>query len=234
MSGLAVKNLEAGYGAFQALFGLSLTAEAGVGRRSSARPRREGRCVRAIVGHVDVSAGEIEVGGSSVLGRRTFKRARSGIALVPEGRNVFGSLTVLDNLRVGAHTRRTGRWDLDAILETFPLLREHLHRPAGVLSGGQKQAVAIGRALMSNPDLLLLDEVSLGLAPIVVRDLYRSIRSVADTGTTVLVVEQDITQALEFADTVHCLLEGCIALSGRPDELTLDEIRAAYFGTVVR
>ncbi len=231
---LDVTGLSAGYGPFQALFDLTLHAPAG-SRTAIVGANGAGKStlLRAILGQVTVTGGDIAFDGRSLRGVRPHRRAKAGIALVPEGRHVFGDMSVADNLRVGAHLGRSGRWDLDAVLGAFPLLAELLDRPAGVLSGGQKQALAIGRALMANPRVLLLDEVSLGLAPIVVRDLYASVAEIAATGTTVIVVEQDLTQALGFADHVHCLLEGRIVLSGSPDELSLDEIRDAYFGVRV-
>ncbi|MGH1504160.1 MAG: ABC transporter ATP-binding protein [Acidimicrobiales bacterium] len=231
---LDVTGLSAGYGPFQALFDLTLHAPAG-SRTAIVGANGAGKStlLRAILGQVTVTGGDIAFDGRSLRGVRPHRRAKAGIALVPEGRHVFGDMSVADNLRVGAHLGRSGRWDLDAVLGAFPLLAELLDRPAGVLSGGQKQALAIGRALMANPRVLLLDEVSLGLAPIVVRDLYASVAEIAATGTTVVVVEQDLTQALGFADHVHCLLEGRIVLSGSPDELSLDEIRDAYFGVRV-
>ncbi len=231
---LDATGLSAGYGPFQALFDLTLHAPAG-SRTAIVGANGAGKStlLRAILGQVTVTGGDIAFDGRSLRGVRPHRRAKAGIALVPEGRHVFGDMSVADNLRVGAHLGRSGRWDLDAVLGAFPLLAELLDRPAGVLSGGQKQALAIGRALMANPRVLLLDEVSLGLAPIVVRDLYASVAEIAATGTTVVVVEQDLTQALGFADHVHCLLEGRIVLSGSPDELSLDEIRDAYFGVRV-
>jgi branched-chain amino acid transport system ATP-binding protein len=149
---------------------------------------------------------------------------------VPEGRRLFPSLTVEENLLVGGHARRPGRWDVDRVLDVFPLVRPLLRRPADVLSGGERQAVAIGRALMANPRLLLFDEVSLGLAPIVVKQLYAALPAVVAGGTTVLIVEQDIGQALAVADRVVCLLEGRVSLEGRPGDLDRFRITEAYFG----
>ncbi len=149
---------------------------------------------------------------------------------MPEGRHLFPSLSVEENLLVGGHTRRPGLWTVDRVVETFPLVGPLLRRPAGVLSGGEQQAVAIGRALMANPRLLLLDEVSLGLAPVAVKALYAALPSILGEGTTVLLVEQDIGQALTVADRVVCLLEGRISLEGTPAGLQRAQITAAYFG----
>jgi branched-chain amino acid transport system ATP-binding protein len=150
---------------------------------------------------------------------------------VPEGRRIFPSLTVDENLRVGAYRRRKGPWSVRRVYELFPLLGQLAQRSAAVLSGGEQQALAIGRALMSNPRLLLLDEVSLGLAPIVVRQLYAAFPAILTSGATMLLVEQNIDQALSTADRVYCLLEGRIVLSGRPAELDRHHITSAYFGS---
>jgi branched-chain amino acid transport system ATP-binding protein len=151
-----------------------------------------------------------------------------GIALVPEGRRLFPSLTVEENLRV-AEARR-GRWNVQAVLELFPLLQPRRHAVAANLSGGEQQAVAIGRALMSNPRVLLLDEVSLGLAPIVVDAVYRSLAGIISEGTTVLLVEQDLARALKVAGRVVCMLEGRVVLEGKAASLDRDQVVNAYFG----
>jgi branched-chain amino acid transport system ATP-binding protein len=132
---------------------------------------------------------------------------------------------------MGARVRRKGPWDLDAIYELFPLLERARKRPAAAVSAGEQQAVAIGRALMTNPELLLLDEVSLGLPPIVVSQLYDTLAGVIESRATVVLVEQDVGRALDCADRLYCLLEGRVSLTGRPAELGRDELRAAYFGT---
>jgi branched-chain amino acid transport system ATP-binding protein len=153
-----------------------------------------------------------------------------GIALCPEGRRLFRSLTVEENLLVGGHTKRPGPWDLAAVYELFPLVADRRARIAANLSGGEAQAVAIGRALMSNPRLLLLDEVSLGLAPVVVGQLYQALPRITTGGTTVLVVEQDVRQAVSVADRVQCLLEGRTVLEGAAASVTREQVAAAYFG----
>ncbi|MEM9612341.1 MAG: ABC transporter ATP-binding protein [Actinomycetota bacterium] len=234
MSHISIEGLNAGYGQFQALFDLDLEVLAG-SRTAIIGANGAGKStlLRSIVGQVDIRSGSIRIDGRDLGASRTHRRAGAGVALVPEGRHLFATLTVRDNLLVGAHTRRPGPWNLDAVLDTFPLIRPLVGRRADGLSGGEKQAVAIGRALMSNPNVLLLDEVSLGLAPVIVGDLYAAIADVADAGTTVVVVEQDIIQATAFADVVHCLLEGRVVLSGPPGELELDDIRNAYFGVAV-
>jgi branched-chain amino acid transport system ATP-binding protein len=152
-----------------------------------------------------------------------------GIALVPEGRRLFPGLTVEENLKVAAGNRR-GPWNVRSVLEIFPLLQPRLHLAAANLSGGEQQAVAIGRALMSNPRLLLLDEVSLGLAPVVVDSVYRSLAGIIAEGATVVLVEQDLTRALKVADRVVCMLEGRVVLEGEAKSLDRDAVVNAYFG----
>jgi branched-chain amino acid transport system ATP-binding protein len=156
---------------------------------------------------------------------------RLGIAMVPEGRKLFPSLSVEENLLIGAYGRRSaGYWRLETVHALFPILKERARAPSQALSGGEQQMAAIGRALMSNPRLLLCDEISLGLAPRVIRDIYAALRHVRQAGTSIVLVEQDIAQAMREADRVYCLQEGRLSLSGRPRELTRDQIHAAYFG----
>ena len=158
------------------------------------------------------------------------KRVGLGISYVPEGRWVFPSLTVQENLQVGAHSKRSGVWTMDKVYELFPLLSRLRRRQASSLSGGEQQALAIGRGLMANPRLLLLDEVSLGLAPVVVEKIYQAVPAIVAAGTTLILVEQDVGQAMTFADRITCMLEGRQVLEGRPSEITHEEIFAAYFG----
>ena len=152
------------------------------------------------------------------------------MALIPEGRRIFPSLSVEENLRVGAFARRPGPWDLASVYDLFPLVSDRRNRMGGHLSGGEQQATAIGRALMSNPRLLLLDEASLGLAPVVVKHIYNAIPQITARGTTVLLVEQDLGQALQVSDRVQCLLEGRTVLEGAAAQVTRQEIADAYFG----
>jgi branched-chain amino acid transport system ATP-binding protein len=153
-----------------------------------------------------------------------------GVALVPEGRRLFPSLTVEENLLIGGQIRRPGPWTLERVYALFPILRERRDQPAPSLSGGQQQMVAIGRALMSNPKLLLCDEISLGLAPVVIRDIYAQLPAIVTEGTSLIIVEQDIVQALKAARHVYCLQEGRVALEGEASALTRERIAAAYFG----
>ena len=151
--------------------------------------------------------------------------------MVPEGRRLFPSLSVEENLLVGTYGRQTnGFWNLDTVYDLFPVLRERRKNPGTALSGGQQQMVAIGRALMSNPEVVLFDEISLGLAPVIIKDIYTALPRIKDAGASVIVVEQDIGQALKVADRAYCMMEGRVTLSGRPDELRRDAIHEAYFG----
>ena len=228
---LEIRGLDAGYGDFQALFGVDVSVTEGqtlavIGANGAGKTT----LLRAIAGIVPARAGTIEFAGADLTAIPAHRRAGAGVALVPEGRALFPSLTVRENLEIGAYARRPGPWTVGRVLDTFPLLERLLARPSNVLSGGEQQAVAIGRALMANPRLVLLDEVSLGLAPIVVKQLYAALPAIAAAGTTTLVVEQDIGQATAVADRVVCLLEGHVSLEGAPAELSREQIAAAYFG----
>lgn len=184
----------------------------------------------ALAGLLPVSQGEIRLCGETITRVPTHRRVAKGITLTPEGRRIFPSLTVKENLLVGAYRNRRGPWDLAAVCDLFPIVAERLDRFGGNLSGGEQQATAIGRSLMGNPQLLMLDEASLGLAPVAVHQIYDAIPRITERGTTVLVVEQDLTQALRVADRVHCLLEGRTVLHARATEVSRDQIAAAYFG----
>jgi branched-chain amino acid transport system ATP-binding protein len=228
---LVVEDLSAGYGDFQALFDLRLSLEEGetlaiIGANGAGKTT----FLRALAGVVPPMSGSVRFAGEDLLAIPAHRRVAQGISMVPEGRLLFPSLNVRENLLVGAYGRRPGDWDLDRVLEVFPLLGPLLDRPSDVLSGGEKQAVAIGRALMANPRLMLLDEVSLGLAPVVVKQVYAALPAITGSGTTVLVVEQDIGQATAVADRLICLLEGRVSLEGAPGELEREQITDAYFG----
>src|SRR3954451_24498692 len=229
MSILEVRELDVRHGLLQAVRGVSLSLDAGetlalVGANGAGKST----LLRAIAGAPPFPvSGSIVFDGADVTRMRAHDRVRNGIALVPEGRLLFPSLTVEENLLVA---RRPGDWNVDRVVEAFPILRERRRHRAATLSGGERQACAIGRALMSNPRLLLLDEVSLGLAPVAVEDVYRSLRTVIEAGATVLLVEQDLTRALATAGRVMCMLEGQIVLEGRSGELTREQITDAYFG----
>jgi branched-chain amino acid transport system ATP-binding protein len=183
-----------------------------------------------IAGLMSTRHGDLRFEDRSVVRVPAHERVRRGISLVPEGRRIFPSLSVEENLLIGRVGHRRGRWTVATVKELFPLLAERARRSGAVLSGGEQQALAIGRALMANPRLLLLDEVSLGLAPVVIKQLYAALPAIAAAGTTILLVEQNIEQALRAADRVYCLLEGRISLAGRPAELDRAAITSAYFG----
>jgi branched-chain amino acid transport system ATP-binding protein len=173
----------------------------------------------------------VRLGGRDIGALPAYEIVKLGVALVPEGRRLFSSLSVEENLLVGAYGRHIdGPWDLATVYRLFPVLRERRSAPSTALSGGQQQMVAIGRSLMSNPRILLCDELSLGLAPIVIRDIYAALADIKKRGTSVVLVEQDLVHAMSVADRAYCFQEGRVSLTGRPQELTRDAIHAAYFG----
>jgi branched-chain amino acid transport system ATP-binding protein len=228
---LSVEGQEARHGLLHAVRDVSLEVAEGetvaiVGANGAGKTT----LLRSLAGAHRPSAGRVVLAGEDVTRMPAHRRVKRGIALVPEGRRLFPELTVEENLRVAAGVRRPGPWDVAAVLEAFPLLKPLRHKRAASLSGGEQQATAIGRALMSNPRLLLLDEVSLGLAPVVVDGVYRSLTGLLEAGTTVLLVEQDLSRALAVADRVVCMLEGRFVLEGTPGELTREQVMEAYFG----
>jgi branched-chain amino acid transport system ATP-binding protein len=221
------------YGDLQAIFGVSFSlAQGETVAVLGANGAGKSTLLKAITGLLPITGGDVRYAGKSLHGVPAHRRAGMGIALVPEGRRLFASLTVEENLLVGGHRAQPGPWNRRSVYELFPMLQPLRRRPASVLSGGEQQAVAIGRALMSNPRLLLLDEVSLGLAPIVVKQLYAALPAITASGATVLVVEQDMRQALAVADRVHCLLEGRTVLDAHVSQVTADQVANAYFGTI--
>ena len=231
MSLLSVHDLTAFYHDFQALFGISLHVDAGeVVAIIGANGAGKSTFLRAVVGLNASPPEAVRFDGRPIGGRPTHDIIALGIALVPEGRRIFPSLSVEENLLIGAHRRRPGGWSLARVYELFPVLRERRAMSGIALSGGQQQMLAIGRGLMANPRLLLLDEVSLGLAPAVVQDIYRALLAIVSEGTTTLFVEQDVGRALGVCDRLYCFQEGRISLEGRPRDLTRAQIAAAYFG----
>ena len=186
--------------------------------------------LRALAGAHRPAAGRILFEGEDITSMPAYVRVARGIALVPEGRRLFPSLTVEENLLVGAYRGRPGRWTLARVYDLFPVLAERRRQPGPNLSGGEQQMLAIGRGLMGNPRLLLVDEISLGLAPIVVRGLYRVLRTIAAEGTTTLVVDQDVSQIMDLAQRVYCFRKGAVSLEGRPADLTRARLASAYFG----
>jgi branched-chain amino acid transport system ATP-binding protein len=222
---LELRAIDAFYGDFQALFGVSLKV-AVIGANGAGKST----LLKSIAGMMAPRRGDIVFDGQPVGGAPAFDVLRRGIALVPEGRRLFPSLTVEENLLIGGQSARPGPWSLTRVYDLFPVLAERRHLLAPSLSGGQQQMCAIARALMSNPRLLLCDEISLGLAPIIVRDIYARLPAIVAEGLSLIVVEQDIAQALKAAAQVYCLQEGRIALQGNAAELTRESISAAYFG----
>lgn len=229
---LETRGLTAQYGQFKALFGVDIAVSAGecvaiIGANGAGKTT----LMRSITG-VLRNAPEMILHNGEPIGALTADRIlQRGIAMVPEGRKLFPSLSVEENLLIGGQVRKgTGRWSLDEIYSLFPILKERRNSPGTALSGGQQQMVAIGRALMSNPDLLLCDEISLGLAPVVIRDIYAALPAIRATGAAVVIVEQDISRALAVADRVYCMMEGRVTLTGPAKDVSREAIHAAYFG----
>ena len=230
MTLLRVEGLDCRYGLLQAVRAVSFEiAQGEIVALIGANGAGKTTLLRAIAGAHKPLAGRVVFDGVDITRLPAHRRVSLGVALVPEGRRLFPGLTVEENLRVAA-SRRRGRWTVESVLEVFPLLRPRRQMPAAGLSGGEQQAVAIGRALMCNPRLLLLDEVSLGLAPVVVDAVYRSLAGVISEGATVLLVEQDLTRALKVASRVLCMLEGRIVLEGDSKSLDRDRVVSSYFG----
>jgi branched-chain amino acid transport system ATP-binding protein len=229
---LETHGLTAFYGHFQALFGITFALNEGetvaiVGANGAGKST----FLKAIAGLLPRPASAVRLDGREIGALPAFEIVKLGIALVPEGRRLFPSLSVEENLLVGAYGRQLdGPWTLTAVYRLFPVLRERRRAPSTALSGGQQQMVAIGRSLMSNPRILLCDELSLGLAPIVIRDIYAALADVKKHGTSVVLVEQDLAHAMSVADRAYCFQEGRVSLAGRPQDLTRDAIHAAYFG----
>ncbi|MGT2453635.1 ABC transporter ATP-binding protein [Cupriavidus basilensis] len=228
---LSIHELDAYYGDFQALFALSLT----IGQGESvaiigANGAGKSTLLKAISGALPVRHGAIRLREHSLGRDSAAEVVRKGIALVPEGRRMFPSLSVEENLQIGAYARRRGPWNLGRIYTMFPRLAERRRQNVTSLSGGEQQMVAIGRALMSNPAMLMCDELSLGLAPKIIREMYGHLATLKEEGTTLLIVEQDIHQALRFSDRYYCMQKGRVTLSGKSASASKEEIGRAYFG----
>lgn len=228
---LETKNLTSHYGDFQALFGIDVTIDEGetvsiIGSNGAGKST----FLRALTGLRPTKGQDITFDGTPIGGMAADGIHKLGLAMVPEGRRLFPSLSVEENLLIGASGGRKGPWDLAKIYKLFPDLVAKKHNPGTALSGGQQQMVAIGRALMSNPKLLLCDEISLGLAPKIIKDIYEAVPLIRAEGTTILVVEQDVGQALAVSTRVYCFMEGRVTLTGKPQDLTRAQISHAYFG----
>jgi branched-chain amino acid transport system ATP-binding protein len=229
---LETKDLAASYGQFKALMGVDFVIDEGecvavIGANGAGKST----LLRSISGVLSNAPEMVRHRGQAIGHLPSEAVMKRGIAMVPEGRKLFPSLSVEENLVIGGQNRSgPGYWNLDTIYALFPILKERRNSPGTALSGGQQQMVAIGRALMSNPELLLCDEISLGLAPVVIRDIYAALPAIREQGTAIVLVEQDISRALAAADRVYCMMEGRVTLSGRSGDVTRDAIHTAYFG----
>jgi branched-chain amino acid transport system ATP-binding protein len=230
---LEVTGLDVFYGDFQALFGVRLSVPRG-GATALVGANGAGKTtlLRTIAGAQAAARGTVSYRGEPVTTAPPHRRIAQGIALVPEGRKLFPSLTVQENIQVGAAAAASDEWPLDRIYQTFPMIARRRGQRASTLSGGEQQAVAIARALAAGPALLLLDEISLGLAPLVVEALYQTLAELRQQGTTLVIVEQDLHRSMATCDDLVCLLEGRVALAGPVTDLTRDQVVAAYFGEV--
>jgi len=231
MTLLSVERLEARHGLLQAVRGVSFAIEKGetialVGANGAGKTT----LLRAIAGAHPLSSGRIVFKGVDISRRSPHARAAMGIALAPEGRRLFARMTVEENLLLALAARRDGPWTLDAVMTAFPNLKARRRSLAGALSGGEQQATAIGRALMANPEIILLDEVSLGLAPLVVDRVYAQLEGLKASGVAIVLVEQDLKRAMAMASRAICMLEGAVAIDGPTSALTRDDVTQAYFG----
>ena len=231
MTLLALEDLDVRHGLLQAVKNVSFSLAKGetlalIGANGAGKTT----LLRAIAGAHLPAGGRILFNGADLASMPAHKRVGLGIALVPEGRRLFAQMTVEENLLLARSAGRTGPWTVEAVMEAFPNLKNRRKARAGSLSGGEQQATAIGRALMTNPDVLLLDEVSLGLSPLAVDRVYASLQGLMSSGTTVILVEQDLKRALGVADRVICMLEGRNVLEGRAGEVTREQVTQAYFG----
>ena len=228
---LSTHALEAFYGDAQALFGIDFSLDAGelvaiIGANGAGKST----FLKSLTGLVKVKGDAVRFNGAPIGGMPPGQIVRQGLAMVPEGRRLFPSLTVEENLLMGANAARKGPWNLPRLYRMFPVLEQKKRNPGTALSGGQQQMVAIGRALMSNPTLLLCDELSLGLAPIIIKEIYDAMPAITAEGMSVVIVEQDVTTAQRVSQRLYCFQEGRVALEGRSDELTREQISLAYFG----
>lgn len=228
---LQAQGITAAYGDAQALFGIDFSMQAGeIVALIGANGAGKSTFLKTLTGLLPVKSGSLTFDGQSVNQIDAGDIVKLGLAMVPEGRRLFPSLTVEENLLMGTLSGRQGAWNLARVFKLFPILQEKRHMPSTSLSGGQQQMVAIGRALMSNPRLLLCDEISLGLAPVVIREIYAALPSIMEEGMSLLIVEQDVQLAMQVSSRVVCLQEGLVSLEGKSGELTRDQISKAYFG----
>ena len=228
---LQAQGITAAYGDAQALFGIDFSMQAGeIVALIGANGAGKSTFLKTLTGLLPVKSGSLTFDGQSLNQIDAGDIVKLGLAMVPEGRRLFPSLTVEENLLMGTLSGRQGAWNLARVFKLFPILQEKRHMPSTSLSGGQQQMVAIGRALMSNPRLLLCDEISLGLAPVVIREIYAALPSIMEEGMSLLIVEQDVQLAMQVSSRVVCLQEGLVSLEGKSGELTRNQISKAYFG----
>jgi branched-chain amino acid transport system ATP-binding protein len=228
---LEVRDLSVYHGQLRALDDVSFAVNTGeVYAMIGANGAGKTTLMRTIAGLHTPATGDILLDGTSVTKMRPDLRARAGIVMVPEGRRLFPSLTLEENLQVGATYARKGPWNIARVYDLFPWMKDRKKQRTAQMSGGEQQSVAIGRALVANPKMLLLDELSLGLAPVIVERIYEMLPQILESGVTVLLVEQDVSHALRAATQIHCLLEGRTTLTGRPSDVTTEQVQAAYFG----
>jgi branched-chain amino acid transport system ATP-binding protein len=228
---LAAEDIHAHHGLLEAVRGISLTLTRGqtlalVGANGAGKTTT----LRVIAGAHPISAGRIILDGVDITDLPAHKRVNRGLALVPEGRRLFPDLTVRENLQVAGKRGRPGDWTISTVVDAFPLLRDVLEKNASQLSGGQQQAAAIARALMTNPQVLLIDELSLGLAPVAVDAVYESVSALLASGSTVALVEQDLERAMSVSNRLICMLEGRVVLDAPTSSVTRDQVVSAYFG----
>lgn len=228
---LQMQGLDAHYGDFQALYSVDMEVLKGevlaiIGSNGAGKTT----LMRSITGLLSNGPGQIKYHSKDISRQRADEIALQGLAMVPEGRQLFPSLSVRENLMIGAQVGRKGPWELDAVYKLFPILEERRDQQSTSLSGGQQQMVAIGRALMANPDLILFDEISLGLAPIIIKDIYNALPGIIGEGMSAIIVEQDISKALSVSSRVYCLQEGRVSLEGASDTVSRKDISRAYFG----
>lgn len=228
---LSTRDLQAFYGDAQALFGIDFDLAAGelvavIGANGAGKST----FLKALTGLVKAPREAIRLRGEAIGGLPPGEIVRRGLAMVPEGRRLFPSLSVEENLLMGATSARPGPWNLRRVYELFPILLDKRRLPAPALSGGQQQMVAIGRALMSNPEVLLCDELSLGLAPIVIQEIYRALPRITAEGMTAVIVEQDVQTAQRVSQRLYCFQEGRVSLSGESAKVTREQVSRAYFG----
>jgi branched-chain amino acid transport system ATP-binding protein len=231
MALLSTFGLESFYGDFQALFGIDFEVESGeIAAIIGANGAGKSTFLKTVCGLLKAGPDKIVFDGQAIGGIAPGRIVQRGIAMVPEGRRLFASLSVEENLLMGACAKRSGAWDLDAIYALFPMLKDRSGSPATALSGGEQQMTAIGRALMSNPRLLICDELSLGLGPMIIKEIYAALPRICSEGMTAIVVEQDVSMAKQISSRLYCLQEGRVTLSGPSNQLTMEQISLAYFG----